>query len=289
MDICVIGRGPAGISAALYTARAGFATAIIAKDSGALDKAKKIENYYGFDKPINGRALLARGVAQAKRLGVAFFEEEVTTLEYGDGFKIKTNKGAYTACAVILATGAPRKARDIKGLAGFEGAGVSYCAICDGFFYKNKPVGVLGCCEYAWHEVQALQPLASSVVLLTNGEAPMRGLPGTLPVYTAPIDELAGGDRLKAAILQDGTRVDVEGLFIAQGMAGSVELARKLGAGLEGNSITVDEQMQTTIPGVYAAGDCTGGMMQIAKAVWQGAAAGAGAAQYMRKGTAYAG
>lgn len=279
----IIGNGPAGISAALYTARAGIETTVIGRDAGALGKAEKIENYYGFCEPISGPDLLERGKAQAKRLGITLLEEEVVGLSYGNKLSVTTNKTTYEADAVILATGSPRRAPKIKGLTEFEGAGVSYCAICDAFFYKNKDVAVLGCCEYAAHEALALLPLASSVTLVTNGEAPMAGLPeGLKAVITTKILSLTGDGRLEGITFEDGTSLAVSGLFVAQGIAGSADLARKIGAQTEGNRIVVDSHMATNVPGLFAAGDCTGGMLQIAKAVAEGAEAGYSAVKYIR-------
>lgn len=283
-DVLIIGQGPAGISAALYAARAGLSVSILAGGEGALAKAEKIENYYGFPEPVSGKELLERGIAQAKRLGVELRQEEVVSIDLLEsGLMASTGEGEYPARAIILATGAPRKAPRVKNLPALEGAGVSYCAICDGFFYRGKPVGVLGCCEYALHEAQALLPLASRVTLLTHGEQSIKGLPDALQVYTTPIRELLGETRLEGAVLEDGTRIELAGLFVAQGVAGSADLARKLGAQTEGNKIVVDAHMATSIPGLFAAGDCTGGMLQIAKAVCQGAEAGASVAQYLRQ------
>ncbi len=279
----IIGNGPAGISAALYIARAGIETTVIARDAGALGKAEKIENYYGFIEPIAGTDLLERGKAQAKRLGVTLLEEEVVGLSYLDKLTVTTGNAAYEGDAVILATGSPRRAPKISGLTEFEGAGVSYCAICDAFFYKNKDVAVLGCCEYAAHEALALLPLAGSVTLVTNGEAPMAGLPeGLKAVITAKITALTGNGRLEGLTFEDGTSLSVSGLFVAQGVAGSADLARKIGAETVGNRIVVDSHMATNIPGLFAAGDCTGGMLQIAKAVAEGAEAGYSAVKYIR-------
>ena len=279
----IIGNGPAGISAALYTARAGIETTVIARDAGALGKADKIENYYGFVEPIGGADLLERGKAQAKRLGVTLVEEEVVGLTYLEKLTVTTNSAAYEGDVVILATGSPRRAPKIEGLAAFEGAGVSYCAICDAFFYKGKDVAVLGCCEYAAHEAVTLLPLANSVTLLTNGETPMDGLPeGLKAIIPTKIKALTGDGKLAGVAFEDGTSISVSGLFVAQGVAGSADLARKIGAETVGNRIVVDEHMATNIPGLFAAGDCTGGMLQIAKAVAEGAEAGYSAVKYIR-------
>ncbi|MGE4485549.1 MAG: NAD(P)/FAD-dependent oxidoreductase [Oscillospiraceae bacterium] len=281
-DILIIGSGPAGITAALYAVRSGIGTKIITKGVGSLLKAELIENYYGFKEPISGETLYAEGIAQATRLGVSFVTDEVVGLSFEDKLTASAKENKYAADAIVLAMGAARNVPKIENLTKLEGAGVSYCAVCDGFFYRGKNVAVLGSGEYALHEVMELLPLAKTVTLLTDGVEPTVKLPEGLAVDTRKITSLDGGDRLSAAILDGGGRVDIEGLFVAQGVAGSADLARKIGAMTDGNRIKVDEKMATNVPGLFAAGDCTGGMLQIAKAVYEGAQAGASAVKYVR-------
>ena len=152
--IVIIGSGPAGISAALYAVRAGVDTTVLTKGPGALDRAEKIENYYGFAEPVSGAELERRSIENAKRLGVRFVTAEAVGLTYTDKLTVETVDKNYPADAVILATGASRAVPRIPGLAGLEGHGVSYCAACDAFFYRGKDVAVLGSGEYALHEVQ---------------------------------------------------------------------------------------------------------------------------------------
>lgn len=284
-DIIVIGNGPAGVSAAIYAARTGLKTVMIGRDNGALDKAEKIENYYGFDQPINGRQLVTQGIAQAKRLGVHVVQSEVTGLEYHENYLVKSKAGDFTAKAVIMATGSPRKKPAIKKLEDYEGKGVSYCATCDAFFYKGKDVAVLGCCDYALSEALELAPIANSVTIVTHGEKPISGIPDHIKVVQTKITELSGKETLEGTVFEDGTKLDTSGLFVAVGVAGSSDLARKLGAQINGSKIVVDEHMATSIPGLFAAGDCTGGMLQIAKAVYEGAKAGVEAVKYCRSVT----
>jgi len=282
-DVIIIGNGPAGISAALYTTRAGLKTTVIAKDGGALEKADKIENYYGFKEPVSGKELVESGISQAKRLGADFLKSEVVGIGYTDKLTVSATSGDYLADSVIIATGYQRKIPKIPGVLQFEGKGISYCAVCDAFFYKGKDVAVLGCCEYALHEAMELLPIAKSVTIITNGSEPIDNIPPEINVITKLVAEFSGDDTLKSVKFQDGTSIPVSGVFIAIGIAGSSDLARKLGARTEGNKIVVDENMATNIPGLFAAGDCTGGMLQIAKAVYQGAQAGSEAVKYIRK------
>ena len=281
--VVIIGSGPAGISAALYARRAGQDVLVIHKGSGALEKAEAIENYYGFAEPISGMKLWQNGVENARRLGVEFLEDEVVGFAVEDTLVVLTTGGRYPADGVIIATGSPRKTPPVKGLDVFEGRGVSYCAACDGFFYRGKDVAVMGAGEYALHEAMELLPLAKSVTLLTGGETPKFALPEGLIVRSEKVEAVEGDDVIRAAVLSGGERLALDGLFIAYGVAGSADLARKVGAETAGNRIVVDENMATSIPGLYAAGDCTGGFLQVAKAVHEGAKAGTELVKYLRK------
>lgn len=281
-NVVIIGTGPAGISAALYTARAGIKTTVIGRGTGALEKAEKIENYYGLSGPVSGRELAQTGIEQAKRIGAEIISGEAVGLGYSDKLTVKTTVREYAADCVILATGASRQSPAVKGLSEYEGRGVSYCAVCDAFFYKNKDVAVLGSGDYALSEAMELLHVVNSVVLVTNSIVPDIKIPPEIKVITTGIKEFAGNQTLEKIIFKDGAEISVSGVFVASGVAGSAELARKMGAETNGNIIVVDGRMATNIPGLYAAGDCTGGMLQIAKAVYQGAVAGTEAVKYIR-------
>ena len=193
-NIVIIGSGPAGVSAALYAARAGVQTTVLTKGPGALDRAELIQNYYGFAEPITGAELERRGIEGAKAVGVEFVTTEAVGLTYTDKLTVETLAGDFPADAVILATGASRAAPRIPGLAGLEGHGVSYCATCDAFFYRGRDVAVLGSGEYALHEVQALLPVAHSVTLLTGGPSD-----GTVPARGGRADGSRGSHPRRGA------------------------------------------------------------------------------------------
>lgn len=282
-DVLILGSGPAGISAALYTVRAGLATTVIGRDGGALQKAHKIENYYGFPEPVQGSQLLVSGVAQAARLGAKIVTDEIVGLSYDGGFTLQGKAETYRAPALILATGSSRATPRIEGLKRLEGHGVSYCAVCDAFFYRGKDVAVLGSGDYALHEAMELLPVVGSVTLLTNGAEPEVPIPREIPVVQKKISALEGDSVLSSVLFEDGGRLALSGLFVALGVAGSTDLARKLGAQVDGTAIAVDRTMQTTIPGLYAAGDCTGGLLQISKAVYEGAQAASGVIRMLRR------
>lgn len=280
--VLILGAGPAGVSAALYTTRAGVETTLLYRDGGSLTKAHAIENYYGFAEPVPAAALMENGRKQAARLGAKLVEAQAFGIGWDGGFTAETDNGAYAAEALILATGASRAAPRLPGLSDFEGRGVSYCAVCDGFFYRGKDVAVLGAGEYAVHEAKELLPIAASVTLLTNGQAAPALLPEELQVETRTLRALAGNALLERAEFEDGAPLAVSGVFVALGTASGGDLARKLGVVMDGNRVVVDADMQTNLPGLFAAGDCTGGKLQVAKAVYEGMLAGSAAVAFLR-------
>lgn len=273
-DVIVIGSGPAGITAAIYSKRRNLSILVISKGNGTLQKAEKIDNYYGFENGISGKELYVNGIKQAKNLGIDFIEDEVINIEYINQFTIETVNSKYEAKAVILATGVSRNIPNIKGIKEFEGKGVSYCAVCDSFFYKGKDVAVLGDGNYAIHEFETLKPVASSVTILTNGNTMVENRDSSIEVNSKKIREFRGDTKLEEVEFEDNTIQNLNGVFIAMGTASSSDLARKIGARIENNNIVVNENMETTVPGLFACGDCTGGLLQISKAVYEGAKAG---------------
>lgn len=279
-DSIIIGSGPAGITASLYMARAGLNVLIISKNQSALDKAEKIENYYGFEMPISGKELNKNGIKQAKRVGAEFLEKEVISIKYSENEcyeVIVANQGKderYIAKTVVLATGTNRNKPKIKGIKEYEGKGISYCAICDAAFFRNKDVGVLGNGDYAIGEIEELLPIVKSVTMLTNGLEPIEYRSDNLNINTKKIREFRGSNTIEKIEFEDDSVEEISGVFIAQGVATSVDFAKKLGAMIENNYIVVNERMETTVPNIYACGDCTGGLLQISKAVYEGTKAG---------------
>ena len=136
-----------------------------------LEKAHKIDNYYGFENGITGEQLYKNGIKQAEKLGIEVLEKEITDIEILEDytFKVKSVNGSFESKSVIIATGNKKLKPDIKGIEKFEGKGVSYCAICDGFFYRKKDVAVIGNGEFAISEANDLINVANSVKILTNG------------------------------------------------------------------------------------------------------------------------
>ena len=274
-DVIIIGAGPAGISAGLYTQRANKKTLIIYNEKSSLEKANKIENYYGFPNGISGKELYQNGIMQAKNLGIELKKEEVIKIEkIKETFEVSTSNKKYISRNVILATGNKKNTPDIKGIKELEGKGISYCAICDGFFYRGKDVAVLGSGDYALSEVNDLLNVANKITILTNKKKVPDFRAENVKVETRGVIAVKGENQLESIELEDGTKLEVDGLFVAQGVAGSTDFARKLGALVKDNKIVVNDKMETTIQGLYACGDCVGSIYQIAKAINEGMIAG---------------
>jgi len=287
-DVIIIGKGPAGLSASLYTIRAGLKTLVIGKDNSALGKADRIENYFGFSEPVSGKYLLEQGEKQARRLGVKFDTSEVIAIEKSEYFDIYTEAQNYSCKAVLLATGQQTAKLKINRLTEFEGNGVSYCTTCDGFFYRGLKVGVVGFKDYAIHEALELEPLTKNITIYTNGHEletteKYKKPASEFKINNKPIKGIEGKEAIERIIFEDGTTEDIDGLFIAFESASSIDFARKLGVITSKNSVVVDEKQQTNLKGLFAAGDCTGGLKQVSTSVGQGALAGKQIIEYIRQ------
>lgn len=293
-NIVIIGAGPAGISAALYAARGNMNPLVINNGIGALEKAEKIENYYGLEQPLSGKELYERGIAQAKALGVRILDAEVLGISGFDTFTVKTTAGDFDTVSVILATGGKRSAPKIPGLKEFEGRGVSYCAVCDAFFYRGKEVAVVGNGDFALHEAEELRNVTQEVTIYTDGKEPEFSREHPIAVNTMKIQAIEGDDKVSGLLMQsdiaaqdaeapENSFYPADGVFVALGTAGSTEIARQMGAEIsDKGNIKTDEEMATTIPGLFAAGDCTGGLLQVSKAVYEGSMAAISAGKYVR-------
>ena len=289
-DVLIIGAGPAGISASLYARRANLEVQVLYHEKGNLQKAHKIENYYGFPKGISGEELFKNGIEQAQNLGVKILNAEALhiSIEEDKTFLVQTDRENFSSKTLILATGNKKLRPSINGIEELEGRGVSYCAVCDGFFYRGKTVAVLGNGKFALSEAENLKGLAASVKILTNGEdasfleknSKNEYSIETKKIKTLEKDEKLG--KLKNLVFSDGTKMLLDGLFIALGEAGASDFAKKLGLAMNKDSIVVNNKMETNIDGLYSCGNSTGGLLQVSKAVYEGALAGISAAEYVK-------
>ncbi len=283
-DCIIIGKGPAGLSAALYVRRAGFTPVVIGRDSGALGQSHRIENYFGLEAPISGDELFRRGLAQVERLGIEVISDEVVSIRETEDFRVNTASGRIlSGHSVLLATGRQRNVPRIPGIEQFIGAGVSQCAQCDGFLMRNRALAVIGSGDHAVAELSHLRPLTNNLCLFTNGATITTDrFPKDLPIVTEPIVEFYGENGMLAGIRTTGGDQPIDGAFLAQGIASASDFAARMGVIMHGGSIQVDRNYQTNVPGLFAAGDCIGGVLQIAKAVSDGAIAGLSICEYIK-------
>lgn len=281
-DVLVVGCGPAGISASVYARRAGLTVCAFDAGNGKLEQAKKIANYYGFDE-ISGAKLKKQGISQAKKLGVDIVCGQVVFAEKdfeANCFNLRTQTEEFVSRAIVIASG--EKQNQIDGrLKKFEKQNISTCAICDGFFYRGKTVGVLGAGEYAFAEAEILSGVAEKVYVFSDGKTTLKSK-GNIFVVEDKIVNFLGETKLEF-VETEKEKICVDGLFVALGFMDSLDLAKKLGVLFKENSIVVNEKFETNIPGAYSAGDITGGIKQIATAVYQGMVAGLECVKYVKK------
>ena len=277
-DLIIIGAGPAGISAAIYAVRAGINTEIIHNNKSSLHKAALIQNYYG--NKTSGEELYNYGINQAKELGAKITEDEVTEISYNGNFSITTSNGeTISSKALIIAVGTKKAAPNIKGLKEFEGKGVSYCAVCDAFFYRNKKVAIIGAGAYAKSEALVLNNLCDVTILL-NGKETKETFDNK--IINKEIAEIIGDKIVTAVKFKDGTKELFDGIFIAEGSMGAYDFAKKLGLKTEAGNI-ITQNTKTAINGLFCCGDCTGKRLQIAKAVNEGMEAGFCAINFLKE------
>jgi thioredoxin reductase (NADPH) len=297
-DAIIIGSGPAGLTAALYLGRAGQKCIVLEKDfvGGYTAKIAHIENYPGYET-INGMDLTQIMAKQAEKFGaVISYPVEVVDLELkGEIKRVRTRDDVYESYAAIIAIGVARKKLEVPGAKEFLGKGVSYCATCDGNFFKGRNVAVVGSDNEAAEEALHLADLASKVTLVPHKEpdivaAVMNRLKSKPNVEILPVtkvhsvvgDELVTGLRIFRNSAEDV--LPLEGVFIALGSTPISQLILKAG-GLSDDRgcLIVDKHQRMNLEGVFAAGDCTCGGMQIVAAAGEGSVAGMRAASYVRK------
>ena len=280
-DVIIIGAGPAGISASIYAKRANLSVLVLYYGESNLEKAEKIDNYYGFENGIEGTTLYQTGIKQAENLGIDVKKEEVINIEKIENFKVYGLNNEYESKALIISTGNKKLRPNIIGIDKFEGKGISYCAICDGFFYRNKNVAIIGNGDFALHEAEDLKKIVAKITILTNGEELSKNT--DYEVIKTKIKEIHGDVKVSQIEFEDGSFKDIDGIFIALGEAGGSNFAKKMGVILDGDNIKVDENMMTNIDGLYSCGNVNGGLLQVCKAVYEGAVAGLSAVKYCKK------
>jgi thioredoxin reductase (NADPH) len=278
-DVVVVGAGMAGFSAAVFTSRAGLKTLVIGDPSKAmLAFAAEVGNYLGQDG-LSGPQILENARRQVEKYGASVIVGEVVHAVKADGvFLVKTaDAKEFTARALVIATGTQYKASGIPGEEKFKGHGVHYCVACDGPFFKNKKVAVIGSGTFAAEEALELVGMASDISIISNGQkfSISKEFVETLSskgvkMGESRVREIKGDKFVSALVYADGREEPFNGVFVALGTATALDFALKLGLDVKNQAIVVGKDMKTSMDGVYAAGSCTGGNVQIAKSVGDG-------------------
>jgi thioredoxin reductase (NADPH) len=283
----------------MYCARGGKQTLILGNVFGSQQSEGGLyENYPGFPDGIQGIELSERMLAQAQKYGAEYQSESVDkVVQLRDFFRIKTENWEYECRALIIATGARHRKIGVPGEKQFTTRGVSYCVHCDGALFRNKNVAVVGYGNGAARAILYLANICNRVHLLTSREKlvaesvyleRIKGLPNFNAAYGAEVTRINGDASVSSIefnVANTPRSLRVDGVFVEMGMKPNIELAQALGLELtQGGFIRVNRlNQETTMPGVFAAGDVTGGRLQVATAVGSGASAGISAIQYLNK------
>lgn len=297
-DVIIIGGGPAGLSAAQYAARAGLSALVLdkSKTAGALSYAHKIENYPGMcDKTLTGKELLDMFRDQAIAFGAEYIESQVIGVNIGGNVKEAfTMEKNYSGKTLIIATGSMGRKPSIKGEAEFLGRGVSYCAVCDAAFFREKRVCVIGGSEEAFKEAEYLSRTCSEVYVISpqdklpgDGENPAFQTPVMKVIKGTTVTSIEGSDTVEKIVMtgpdKQVSTLDVAGVFVY--LHGSRPITDFLAGGVElsdSDCIVTNRMMETSIPGVFAAGDvsCVE-VRQVVLAAANGAVAALSAEKYI--------
>ncbi len=301
-DLIILGAGPTGMAASIYASRYKISHLVIGNIfGGSLFKAHKIENWPG-EKSISGSDLVMKFYEHAKSLGAEIMEEEVVEISKGNGaFIAKTNLNkTYQSKAILIALGTKHRKLNVPGEEEFLGKGVSYCAVCDGAFFKGKIVAVIGGSNSAAMAAEMLSEYTEKTYLIYRKEI-MRCEPVILErleknpkieiIYNTNVAKVAGDKKVELIEIDNkyngSDKIKLDGLFIEVGSVPFVDLAKKLGVEIDKSGcITIEANGATNVEGIYAAGDITNGsngLRQIVTAVSEGAIAATSIYGYLKK------
>ena len=295
-DLVIVGAGAAGLTAGIYAARYNLDAVVVGPEvGGTANLASDIENWPGFKGP--GLELMQKFKEHLSSFKVPLFAENVKAIEKkGENFLVKTEKQAYTGKTVILAMGTKRRKLEVPGEDEFAGKGVSYCATCDAFFFKDKVAAVVGGSDAAATAAQILSQHCNKVYVIYRGDY-MRSEPARTKaleaqknvefLYKTNVTHILGDTAVRKVKLDNGKELELDGLFIEVGGIPITALAKELGITLAKNErIVVDAGMATNVQGVFAAGDITTGsneFNQIVTAAAEGSIAALSAFNYVKK------
>ena len=284
VDVVVVGAGPAGLQAAVHAARKKASVLILGRLGDSAIARAHVENYLCVDGVADGLELLKIGLSQATRFGAGHQEADVLKIEQdGAGFRVETETGSVLARTLVLATGSGRKKLKVPGERELLGKGVSYCVDCDANFFRNARVAVVGEGSAAVDGALTLLGYTPHVTLVArrlqvSGELRARLAASAARVREGVwVTEITGDNEVRGLRLDDGSTLEMDGVFVELGAKGAVELAVTIGVALDSETmshIAVNRKQETNIPGLYAAGDLTGQPHQMAKAVGEGCVAG---------------
>ncbi|MBR5816190.1 MAG: NAD(P)/FAD-dependent oxidoreductase [Anaerotignum sp.] len=278
-DIAIIGSGPAALSAAVNARQRNKSVCVFGRslDSSLLFAAEKVDNYLGMPD-MSGEEMLNQFYAHAMKRGVEFKESRISQImPMGNMFMINADNEFYEAKTLILAIGL-NKSKGIAGEMEYLGKGVSYCATCDGMLYRNKKVVVVGEHEEGEAEANFLADVCEKVFYIPLYQ-PVLNLKENVTLLQKEPKAVVGESGKVSALEVDGESIECDGIFFAKTSTPPESLV--FGLQTDGKNIIVDRSMATNLPGVYAAGDCTGAPFQIAKAVGEGLVAALSAAAYI--------
>lgn len=260
----IIGAGPAGMNAALYLKRAGIEPIIIEKDvpGGEMLKTDKIENYLGFES-ISGGELALKMSIQLKDLGVNIIRDKVIKVRYDDKFIVECEKEQYVSDYVIVATGRTPRKLGLRGEEELTGKGISYCAVCDGAFYRGREVAVIGGGDAALTEALYLADLCSKVYVVVRHnlrasdvlQNRVKAKENIIVLKNVNVNELKYDDKLSNVILDDGKTLSVSGMFIAIGGMPELSFLNEIDLEMKNGYILTNDKMESNIKGFYAVGD----------------------------------
>lgn len=288
-DVVIIGSGPAGVQAAIHASRRKVSVLVAGKAAASAAAGTEMDNYFGTGR-VSGDALIAEGMRQAESTGAVFLGQNVISASRdGDSFRLGLEDGTeVNARSVIIATGISRKKLGIPGEKELFGKGVSYCAVCDCNFYRGRRAVIVGNESEAAVSAEMMTGYASETSWVAwdvqaNPTLVAKAEAAGVRMYGSKPKAILGEGKVESLELEDGTLIPTDGVFIELGARSSADLAMDLDVMPEmDDTIKVDCDCATGVPGVYACGDVTGRPWQVAKAVGQGCVAGTNAAAYAK-------